>query len=701
MCNSHKTEEAIAKEWLKKSRAIGLEMIFFDHTKENFEVEEVVREIANCGANTVRFAAISWKGEAQYPSKVAPMAEGLEGRDLLKEMREATNRHDIRLIVYINDLNRTLVPKHPEWVKRNEHGELMFLGDERDSKQGFCYFTCINSPWLEEFYLKVIDEIVGYEPDGIYLDCNSIPRYLGKYVCYCKYCREEFRKVSGKDIPSQKILSSSNPWKDPVALEFREWIRGRIKSFYEKVFTRIHQKNPRIAVTNNAGTYTSLGLDLPVEEQAKIFDGLLLEAYIRNIGAELWHAGENAKFADNLSIPVFVHAEYFSYRWRFSYCSPSELAVKIGFLIANGANPLLAEYPFHEKEGLKAVKPSYSLIKENEEFLVDTKPISSVALIYSRKTAEFYDKRDTLEKHENLFRGGYLLLSQTHTMFDVLHSDLSGEDLGKYKAIYLPNAACLDEKEIQIIQDYVKSGGGLIASYESSLFNEKCLKRDDFGLNEVMGVKYLKTKRINSGSYVKGVYMKAKESHEVTKGFHDGQLLPLPDALVITEVKKAKGLCTTIIPQPPEVSLGKESAYPSLLINEFGKGRVVYFPFGIESLYLEYRFPILRRLFDNAVKWVTQGGTLLKIETAPTVEATLRGKDSVYIIHLINYTNSERILEAPCPQEVKIEFRLPDKKKVKNIKTLSKKRIAFDESNGILRISLQLETYEGIVIISD
>ncbi|MCD6170341.1 MAG: hypothetical protein J7J76_07340 [Candidatus Latescibacteria bacterium] len=66
-----------------------------------------------------------------------------------------------------------------------------------------------------------------------------------------------------------------------------------------------------------------------------------------------------------------------------------------------------------------------------------------------------------------------------------------------------------------------------------------------------------------------------------------------------------------------------------------------------------------------------------------------------------NYTNSERILEDPCPQEVKIELRLPDKKNVKNIKILSKKRIAFDESDGILRINLQLETYEGIAVICD
>jgi len=82
-------------------------------------------------------------------------------------------------------------------------------------------------------------------------------------------------------------------------------------------------------------------------------------------------------------------------------------------------------------------------------------------------------------------------------------------------------------------------------------------------------------------------------------------------------IDEIKGLCTTIVPQPPEVSLGKESSYRSLLINEFGKGRVVCFPFGIESLYLEYRFPIIRHLFDNAVKRVTYGGTPLKIETAP------------------------------------------------------------------------------------
>ena len=54
----------------------------------------------------------------------------------------------------------------------------------------------------------------------------------------------------------------------------------------------------------------------------------------------------------------------------------------------------------------------------------------------------------------------------------------------------LPNTACLDDAQVAAIERFVRSGGGLVASLDTSLFDEFGDPRPNFALADVLGVDY-------------------------------------------------------------------------------------------------------------------------------------------------------------------------------------------------------------------
>ena len=54
----------------------------------------------------------------------------------------------------------------------------------------------------------------------------------------------------------------------------------------------------------------------------------------------------------------------------------------------------------------------------------------------------------------------------------------------------MPNTACLDDAQSKAVAEFVRNGGGLVASLDTSLFNEFGDARDNFTLADVFGVDY-------------------------------------------------------------------------------------------------------------------------------------------------------------------------------------------------------------------
>ena len=77
--------------------------------------------------------------------------------------------------------------------------------------------------------------------------------------------------------------------------------------------------------------------------------------------------------------------------------------------------------------------------------------------------------------------GMYYALLEGRFLFDFVHEDkLAPEDLAKYSALLLPNTALLSDEQCRQLRAYVEGGGSLLATFETSLYNERNERRGRF-----------------------------------------------------------------------------------------------------------------------------------------------------------------------------------------------------------------------------
>src|SRR5262245_65977638 len=61
---------------------------------------------------------------------------------------------------------------------------------------------------------------------------------------------------------------------------------------------------------------------------------------------------------------------------------------------------------------------------------------------------------------------------------------------GQYRTLILPNIAALSAEQCRQIAEFVQGGGGRIATYETSLYDEWRIRRPDFGLASLFGASF-------------------------------------------------------------------------------------------------------------------------------------------------------------------------------------------------------------------
>ena len=119
-------------------------------------------------------------------------------------------------------------------------------------------------------------------------------------------------------------------------------------------------------------------------------------------------------------------------------------------------------------------------------------PIARMAMVYSQQTAQFYGGDKAHQKVEDHTLGFYQALIEARIPFEMVHDRLMDEDhLAPYKTLILPNIAALSDQQCQQIRDFVRKGGSIVATYETSLYNEMGERRENFGLSDLFGVDYI------------------------------------------------------------------------------------------------------------------------------------------------------------------------------------------------------------------
>jgi beta-galactosidase GanA len=96
-----------------------------------------------------------------------------------------------------------------------------------------------------------------------------------------------------------------------------------------------------------------------------------------------------------------------------------------------------------------------------------------VGLVYSQQSAWFYGGDEAREKIDEPALGFYEALVEARIPFEMVHDRcLDAEHLAPFRTLILPNIAALSGDQCASLRGFVERGGGLVATYETSLYDE-------------------------------------------------------------------------------------------------------------------------------------------------------------------------------------------------------------------------------------
>jgi len=267
------------------------------------------------------------------------------------------------------------------------------------------------------------------------------------------------------------------------------------------------------------------------------------------------------------------------------------------------------------------------------------------------------------------------------------------EHLKSFKLLILPNIAALSNEQCDKLRKFVTDGGSIVATFETSLYDEAGRRRIDFGLADLFGVSYDN----NVEGPMQNSYLRLKKD-VATNQFHP-VLKDLEDAYrIINTIHQVKviprssfPLPVTLIPSYPDLPM--EDVYPrvpeteirELYLREVGKGRIAYFPGDIDRSFWQIMSTDHGKLLRNTIRWALMEEPIVEVKGPGVVDVTVWQQEGSMTVHLVNLTNP-MMMKGPfrelIPVAAQVSIKIPQGKKADGVHLLVKgENPAFDISN--------------------
>jgi hypothetical protein len=563
---------------------------------------------------------------------------------------------------------------HPDWIRVDAGGKPV-----RHPSDPRYWETCALGPYNFEFMTSVHEEIMRmYKPDGIFTN-----RWAGSGMCYCEHCRENFRAASGLDLPR-----TNNP-QDPARKQYIVWRQQRLFDLWRLWNEKIRAINPGASYIANAGGGALSDLDMKTIND--LAPTMVADRQGRRGLMAPWANGKNGKEyratmgAKSIAGMFSVGIED-EHRWKDSVQNGDEIRMWVADGIAQGLRPWFIKFNAKpvDRRWLPVVKEIFTWHYANENYLRNVRPLARVGLVYSQQSATFYGGEQAREKIEEPALGFYEALVEARVPFEMVHDRcLDEEHLAPFRTLILPNIAALSNEQCASLRAFVESGGGLVASYETSLYDEWGVRRKDFGLAQLFGASYagkLDENMLNS-------YLSLEKDpatgaiHPLVRGFEDaGRIVNAVNQADVTPAEASQFAPLRIVPSYPDLPM--ESVYtrtgvahpPGVYLQNIGRGRVVYFPGDIDRTFWQVLSVDHGKLLRNAVEWATDEPAFVTVEGKGILDLAVWEQKNSMTVHLVNLTNP-MMMKGPVREIVpisgqKISLQIPAGRRVRRVHLL-------------------------------
>ncbi len=676
--------DAATEPWQKKVRRVG-QTNMTEHDPAVMSVEEWADYWHSCKVDVV-FVSVTGI-LAFYPSKVPFHRQGkfLNGRDFFGECAAAAKKRGMRVVARMSpDLNwGDALDAHPEWAMRHKDGSAQFSAEEPR-----LFKTCMFSSYMDDYVPAVMREINSlYDVDCFYT--NGWPPIGMLPECSCAVC--------------SKLPASGTP-------AYWGAFNDRVLALWKRYDTIAKEKKADSFFFANSGgnVHASVNLDqlgktiawFQADNQGRTYEdpavwGCSLQGRVCN-------AVMDGKFAAN------VTAAYSTGNpgWRNLSKSPEETRMWFSETLASGMAPynhfVGAEKGFCEDRRWQKVGEEYfAWTARHDAHLAVRRSVASIGVLMGQSTQLLYPGPSTARvrsyMHETT-QGMYEALLRGRYAFDYVHEDrLEPERLKKYRALLLPNIAMLSDQQCEQLRAYVRGGGSLMASFETSLYDEDLKQRPDFGLGDLFGVSKAGDVVGTNGNPYYARIAGPQSGHPVLEGFSDTNWLA--GAQNRAPLKAIANPVLTVVPgfvrYPPELAYPpvSETDEPAVVLREQGTSRLAWFAGDVERTYWLTGHTDLLRLIDNTIRWVTRDERMVSVSGPGFVELFCWETEPGYAVHLLNYSNANAFhgwmqnTEPLGPQQV--SMKLPHGVRVESVVLLKSERdVPFHLEDGVLQFTV-------------
>lgn len=569
---------------------------------------------------------------------------------------------------------------HPDWIMVDAAGKKVRHWSDRS-----LWVTCALGPYNFEYMTAVTEEIVTlYKVDGIFTN-----RWAGSGMCYCEHCQENFRNYAHLDLPRTK---------DPQNAARRQYILWRQQQLFElwRLWdSRIKAINPDASYIANAGGGALSELDMVTV--GDLAPTLFADRQARRGVIPPWSNGKNGKeyratLHRKAIAGIFSVGFEEEYRWKDSVQNGDEIRLWVADGIAQGLRPWFTKFNAKpiDNRWLPVVEELYTWHHANEPYLRNLDPLARVGMVYSQQTATFYGGEAAHSKVEDAALGFYEAMVEARIPFEMVHDKLlDSESLKPFRTLVLPNIAALSTHQCEQLKEFVERGGSIVATFETSLYDEWGKEREEFGLASLFGASstgksegpmlnsYLNLEKDPRTGRYHPILSGFDDATRIINGIHRVLVKPLDDGHTIA-------VPLTVIPSYPDLPM--EEVYPrpisvkdpGVFLREFGEGRVVYFPWDAGRTFWEVLDVDHGKLLRNAITWANKEPQPLSVTGKGVLDVSVWSQQNSMTVHLVNLTNP-MMMKGPVREIItlgqqQVRIRVPDGKRITRARLLVAER---------------------------
>jgi len=639
------TQEPLIFRIRRGSYGLGTDVV--ERYAEQY-TEENVKKLAALGVNV--FHTNIYKGFGMEAER--------DEMEMIKKFSILVHKYGLKMSTYLQwgtmmyETFFNEIPEAKNWVQVDQLGHPILV---YGNGQTFRYTPCFNNEGYKTYFKKIIRFAVE-EAKSDFIHFDNFFLCHEPESCHCSVCIAKFReylRTKYNDITLKSRLGFTNlnnvfppqvdmwraPWiwntiEDPL---MQEWIDFKYKSLGDalaEMAQYIKKMNPEVVVETNPNGISGTNSGLSG------FGGLDYQQILNSTEAFWTEEGNDPKIDNNgvliNKIRSYKMARHFnnillSY-WQESVPTPVNNMLQFAEDMAfNQTIGYLGGFNIPEE-----VKKYLDFYRTNRDDFRQTTDVADVAVLRSYHSMLY----NTLSTHQSTILFEQALI-QAKIPFDIIF-DKDLTDLSKYKVLILANQESLPDRSIDLIRNYVKNGGSLVATENTSLYNEWRRRRLDYGLADVIQVHYAPE-------------LNWREKRTI---YGNGRIVYIPE----------------IIPASPVPNPGE------------------YFTSKYWKLAQNWQQLI------SAVDWACKDDLSIAVESPLTVVMNLVKQQATgnYYIHLVNYETSVPV------RNIKISLKSPTTRKINSITMKSpdlftSTQLSFKEENGRLVFSVpELQIYSLI-----